>query len=145
MWQAQYLSIVLEAGAYKGRKHFFLAKEKIVLISALVLPLKCIFWPLLYILILFSLVEDDGSEDKFPYHPNDLPGVDWYLQENFDKVLEVITTIKNAGNKFYKEKNYQKAVQKYKKSCRYIEHLRTCMGATEDSEEGTFFSFSNII
>ena len=90
------------------------------------------------------MVEDDGSEDKFPYHPNDLPGVDWYLQENFDKVLEVITTIKNAGNSFYKEKNYQKAVQKYKKSCRYIEHLRTCMGATEDSEEGTFFSFSNI-
>ena len=91
------------------------------------------------------MVEDDGSEDKFPYHPSDLPGVDWYLQENFDKVLEVITTIKNAGNSFYKEKNYQKAVQKYKKSCRYIEHLRTCMGATEDSEEGTFFSFSNII
>ena len=91
------------------------------------------------------MVEDDGSEDKFPYHPSDLPDVDWYLQENFDKVLEVITTIKNAGNKFYKEKNYQKAVQKYKKSCRYIEHLRTCMGATEDSEEGTFFSFSNII
>jgi len=84
-----------------------------------------------------SLVEDDGSEDKFPYHPNDLPGVDWYLQENFDKVLDVITKIKNAGNFFYKGKNYQKAVQKYKKSCRYIEHLRTCMGATEDPEEGT--------
>merc|ERR1711935_1261795 len=30
-----------------------------------------------------SLVEDDGSEDKFPNHPNDLPGVDWYLQETF--------------------------------------------------------------
>lgn len=82
-----------------------------------------------------SMVEDDGSEDKFPYHPSDLPGVDWYLQENFDKVLDVITKIKNAGNSFYKERNYQKAVQKYKKSCRYIEHLRTCMGATEDSEE----------
>merc|ERR1712129_433485 len=86
-----------------------------------------------------SLVEDDGSEDKFPYHPNDLPGVDWYLQENFDKVLDVITKIKNAGNFFYKGKNYQKAVQKYKKSCRYIEHLRTCMGATEDPEEGNKF------
>ena len=104
------------------------------------------------------MVEDDGSEDKFPYHPNDLPGVDWYLQENFDKVLDVITKIKNAGNFFYKGKNYQKAVQKYKKSCRYIEHLRTCMGATEDPEEGTLDpkdgsflrapeegSFSNII
>ena len=63
-------------------------------------------------------------------------GVDWYLNENFGKVLEVITKIKNAGNHFYKEKNYQKAVQKYKKSCRYIEHLRTCMGSTEDDEEG---------
>ena len=63
-------------------------------------------------------------------------GVDWYLHENFEKVLEVIAKIKNAGNHFYKEKNYQKAVQKYKKSCRYIEHLRTCMGSTEDDEEG---------
>jgi len=40
---------------------------------------------------------------------------------------------------FTREKNYQKAVQKYKKSCRYIEHLRTCMGATEDPEEGNKF------
>jgi len=82
-----------------------------------------------------SLVEDDGTEDKFPYHPADVDDIDWYLQENFEKVLDIITKIKNAGNKFYKEKNYQKAVQKYKKSCRYIEHLRTCMGATEDAEE----------
>jgi len=82
-----------------------------------------------------GLVEDDGTEDKFPDHPDDLDGVDWYLQENFDKVLDIITKIKNAGNQFYKEKNYQKAVRKYKKSCKYIEHLRTCMGSTEDNEE----------
>jgi len=81
------------------------------------------------------VVEDDGTEDKFPDHPDDLADVDWYLQENFDKVLEIITKIKNAGNQFYKEKNYQKAVVKYKKSCRYIEHLRTSMGSTEDGEE----------
>lgn len=81
------------------------------------------------------LVEDDGTEDKFPWHPEDLDGVDWYLKENFNKVLDVITKIKNAGNQFYKEKNYQKAVQKYKKSCRYIEYLRRCMGSTEEDEE----------
>merc|ERR1739844_721878 len=82
-----------------------------------------------------SVVEDDGTEDKFPYHPDDLDGVDWYPHETFEKLLEVIAKIKNAGNHFYKEKNFQKAVQKYKKSCRYIEHLRTCMGSTEDDEE----------
>jgi len=82
-----------------------------------------------------GLIEDDGTEDKFPEHPDDLEDVDWYLQENFDKVLEIITKIKNAGNQFYKEKNYQKAVRKYRKSCKYIEHLRTCMGSTEDNEE----------
>lgn len=49
-----------------------------------------------------SLIEDDGTEDKFPFHPNDLEGVDWFLQENFSKVLEVITKIKSAGNHFYK-------------------------------------------
>jgi len=59
-----------------------------------------------------SLVEDDGSEDKFPYHPNDLPDVDWYLQENFDKVLDVITKIKNAGNFFYKGKKLPKSRSK---------------------------------
>ena len=71
--------------------------------------------------------------------------VDWYLQENFDKVLDIITKIKNAGNHFYKEKNYQKAVKKYKKSCRYIEHLRTSMGSTEDDEEGTYFNTNMYI
>ena len=71
--------------------------------------------------------------------------VDWYLQENFDKVLDIITKIKNAGNHFYKEKNYQKAVKKYKKSCRYIEHLRTSMGSTEDDEEGMYFNINMYI
>ena len=41
----------------------------------------------------------------------------------FEEVLDVITKIKNAGNLFYKPNNYQKAVQKYKKSCRYIQCL----------------------
>ena len=71
-----------------------------------------------------SLIEDDGTEDKFPHHPSDLDGVDWFLQENFGKILEITTKIKNAGNKFYKEKDYPKAMKKYKKACRYVDsHL----------------------
>ena len=101
------------------------------------------FWP--NFVFSSGLVEDDGTEDKFPEHPDDLEDVDWYLQENFDKVLDIITKIKNAGNHFYKEKNYQKAVKKYKKSCRYIEHLRTSMGSTEDDEEGTYFNTNMYI
>jgi len=64
-----------------------------------------------------SLIEDDGTEDKFPQHPADLD-VDWFLQENFTKVLEVTTKIKNAGNHFYKAKDFKNAVIKYKKACR---------------------------
>lgn len=82
-----------------------------------------------------DLVEDDGTEDKFPHHPDDLEDVDWFLKENFAKVLEVIVKIKNAGNQFYKAKDFKKAVQKYKKAGRYIDHLRESMGATEDDEE----------
>ncbi len=82
-----------------------------------------------------NVIEDDGTEDKFPFHPDDLEGVDWFLQENFDKVLDIITKIKNAGNQFYKEKNFPKAIEKYKKACRYISHLRDSMGSTEEEEE----------
>ena len=49
-------------------------------------------------------------------------------RQYFEEVLDVITKIKNAGNLFYKQNNYQKAVQKYKKSCRYIWiYLATCL------------------
>ena len=81
------------------------------------------------------LVEKDGTEDVFPHHPDDLEEVDWFLQENFSKILDITNKIKSAGNHFYKAKDFPKAVQKYKKACRYIQHLRDQMGSTEDNEE----------
>jgi len=85
----------------------------------------------------FGLTEKDGTEDVFPHHPDDLDAEDdfWFLQNNFSKILDIITKIKNAGNHFYKAKEYKKAIQKYRKACRYIEHLRTNMGSTEEDEE----------
>ena len=85
----------------------------------------------------FKLAEDDGTEDTFPQHPGDYGDNEdfWYLQDNFVKIVEIIAKIKNAGNHFYKAKDYKKATRKYKKACRYIEHLRTNMGSTEDDEE----------
>ena len=85
----------------------------------------------------FKLAEDDGTEDTFPQHPGDYGDNEdfWYLQDNFVKIVEIIAKIKNAGNQFYKAKDYKKATRKYKKACRYIEHLRTNMGSTEDDEE----------
>jgi len=86
----------------------------------------------------FGLTENDGTEDIYPYHPDDYDGGAedfWYLQSNFTKILDIITKIKNAGNTFYKAKDYKKAILKYRKACRYIEKLRTDMGSTEDEEE----------
>jgi hypothetical protein len=40
------------------------------------------------------------------------------LQENFDKVLDMANKIKNSGNVFFKSKDFDKAVRKYKKACR---------------------------
>ena len=34
----------------------------------------------------YGLGDGDGTEDVFPYHPEDLD-LDWYLKENFEKVL----------------------------------------------------------
>jgi len=79
-------------------------------------------------------VESDGTEDTFPYHPDDLD-LDWNLMENFSKVLEIIGKIKNAGNQYYKAKDTKNAVRKYKKAAKYIDHLRENMGATEEDEE----------
>ena len=65
----------------------------------------------------FGLYDLDGSEDVFPNHPDDLD-LDWFLQENFDKVLDMATKIKSAGNAFFKSKDFDKAIKKYKKACR---------------------------
>ena len=34
----------------------------------------------------FGLGDDDGTEDVYPYHPEDLD-MDWYLKENFGPVI----------------------------------------------------------
>jgi hypothetical protein len=70
----------------------------------------------------FGLYDNDGSEDVFPNHPDDLE-LDWFLQENFSKVLDIATKIKNAGNGFFKNKDFDKAVKKYQKACRYLKSL----------------------
>lgn len=79
-------------------------------------------------------VENDGTEDTFPHHPDDLD-LDWNLQSNFTQILDIIGKIKNAGNTFYKVKDTKNAVRKYKKAAKYIDHLRQSMGGTEDEEE----------
>ena len=82
----------------------------------------------------FGLHEKDGTDDVFPFHPEDLE-LDWYLKENFPKILDIVTTIKSAGNHFYKLNESQRAVRKYRKSLKYISILRDSMGSTNDEEE----------
>ena len=65
----------------------------------------------------YGLTEKDGTEDIYPYHPADYDeGAEdfWFLQDNFAKILDIITKIKDAGNTFYKTKDYKKAILKYR-------------------------------
>jgi len=82
----------------------------------------------------YGLSEDDGTEDVYPSYPEDLD-LDFFLEDNQAKVLEICGVIKNAGNTFYRSKEYSKAVRKYTKACRYLSSLRDAMGTTEDEEE----------
>ncbi|TRY75446.1 hypothetical protein TCAL_08367 [Tigriopus californicus] len=82
----------------------------------------------------FGLDELDGSEDTFPFHPEDLD-LDWYLMENFDRILEIIGKIKSAGNHFYKNGDNAKALRKYKKAMKYISVLRESIGTTNEDQE----------
>ena len=47
----------------------------------------------------------DGTDDVYPRYPDDVD-LDFFLKDNFPKVLEICTTIKNSGNTFYKSKDY---------------------------------------
>merc|ERR1712213_189382 len=82
----------------------------------------------------YGLSEDDGTEDVYPSYPEDMD-LDFFLEDNQAKVLEICGIIKNAGNTFYRSKDYTKAVRKYTKACRYLSSLRDAMGTTEEEEE----------
>ena len=88
---------------------------------------------------------NEGTEDIFPHHPDDLQDVDWFQPENFQKILEITNKIKSAGNHFYKAKDFPKAVQKYRKACRYIQHLRDQMGSTEDNVEDAMEGVEGVV
>jgi hypothetical protein len=64
----------------------------------------------------FGTCANDG-EDVYPHHPDDLD-VNWFLKENFLTVLDIAKKIKSAGNTAYKEKDFPKALIKYRKAHR---------------------------
>jgi len=80
------------------------------------------------------LFQDDGSGDKYPNSPEEFD-MDFGLNKNLDSVIDVAKEIKEIGNTFFKEKEFAKALKKYKKALRYIERLREELGSTEDDEE----------
>jgi len=82
-----------------------------------------------------SLVQDDGSGDKYPSSPEEYDELDFGLNKNLDKVLDIAKEVKDLGNTFFKDKEFAKALKKYKKALRYIEYLRDELGTTEEDEE----------
>ena len=55
----------------------------------------------------YGLSEDDGTEDVYPSYPEDMD-LDFFLEDNQAKVLEICGVIKNAGNTFYRSREYSK-------------------------------------
>merc|ERR1712142_609671 len=78
--------------------------------------------------------KDDGSGDKYPNSPEECE-LDFGLNKNLDKVLDIAKEVKDIGNQFFKDQDFKKALKKYKKALRYIDYLREELGSTEDDEE----------
>ena len=81
-----------------------------------------------------GFVKDDGSGDIYPECPDD-SGIDFENNENKDKVLEIIKSIKTIGNNFFKEQKIQDAKRKYKKALRYLEHVEENMELEDDESQ----------
>ncbi len=81
-----------------------------------------------------GICENDGTEDVFPFHPEDVD-MDWYLVENFDKVLAMVQKIKSSGNTFFKKQDNKTAMRKYRKALKYVDLLRESMGTTREDQE----------
>ncbi|CAB1325617.1 unnamed protein product [Coregonus sp. 'balchen'] len=64
----------------------------------------------------WGLAPNDGSGDTHPDYPED-SDVDL---KDVDKVLSVAEDIKNIGNNFFKNQDWQSAIQKYSKALRYL-------------------------
>lgn len=81
-----------------------------------------------------GVCENDGTPDIYPHHPEDAD-LDWYLQSNFNKILNIMNNIKESGNIYYRKGDHVQATRKYKKCCKYIAMLRDTVGSTNDEEE----------
>ncbi|XP_062406049.1 peptidyl-prolyl cis-trans isomerase D [Sardina pilchardus] len=73
----------------------------------------------------WGVAPSDGSGDAHPDFPED-SDVDF---KDVDKVLAVAEDVKNIGNNFFKNQNWQSAIGKYFKALRYLE---VCGEAMED-------------
>jgi len=70
----------------------------------------------------YGLTEADGSLDMYPRYPEDLE-LDFFQNENLEKVLDICRAIKDCGNSFFKSKDFANAIEKYRKACRYLNFL----------------------
>ncbi|XP_062331703.1 peptidyl-prolyl cis-trans isomerase D [Osmerus eperlanus] len=65
----------------------------------------------------WGVAPSDGSGDAHPEFPED-SDIDF---KDVEKVLSVAEDIKNIGNNFFKNQDWQSAIKKYSKALRYLE------------------------
>lgn len=74
---------------------------------------------------------DDGTGDIYPNFPSDSQ-LNW---KNKEDCTEAFTKIKTAGNTLFKAGEYKKALKKYQKAMKYVDHFCEESMELEDEEE----------
>lgn len=74
-----------------------------------------------------STIVDDGTGDKFPMYPDEVEDL------TTAKRIEISAELKQIGNAQFKEKKFEKAVEKYKKALLYLNvSANDCAAACAD-------------
>lgn len=79
-------------------------------------------------------ITDDGTGDKHADYPVDA-GIDFSSKESVETVLSICKEVREIGNKLYKEKDFQRALDKYSKALRYLTSLKEDGDLEEDQEK----------
>lgn len=74
--------------------------------------------------------DNDVTNDKLPLYPTDYKTFDKSMELN--EKLDILTTIKESGNYFYRNEDYVKATRKYKKFTRFYNKF---MDITSDEQD----------
>ncbi|XP_008483447.1 peptidyl-prolyl cis-trans isomerase D [Diaphorina citri] len=86
----------------------------------------------------WGVAENDGSQDVYPPFPEDWKSNPETVQLN--QMEDVIRTIKNSGNEYFKLNRMHDAQRKYKKAVRYIKWYNQSQSKTQQKHFRSYYT-----